>query len=134
MGDWSNGDDPHIGDGCINGCADSHCFNGRTDGCGDGCTDGSTAHCYDCSPCDSCNACVGGCNNCYGCNAVCNSCNSCNSCQGCVECQTCVSCQTCNAECYEENSGYDRACESWYAGVRRALNRSGSNCRPGYSG
>lgn len=106
---------------------------GNSSHTGSGCIDGtSCTRCRNCSPCVSCNSCYGGCNHCLSCNGTCNGCNRCNSCQGCVNCQTCVSCQSCNLDCHTENSGYDRTCGEWYAGSRRALNRTGQGCN-GYS-
>ena len=106
----------------------SHCTNGKWNaGCKDGCSDGcSDSKCTN-ATCDPCYGCQG-CNSCYGCNGTCNGCNSCDGCQTCVECQSCNACQSCNTSCYEENSGYDRSCEAWFAGSRRALNRTHINC------
>lgn len=110
-----------------NGCTDGStyygveekCKNGRRDGCADStCTDATCNPCYGCQ----------GCNSCYSCNGTCNGCNTCNGCQTCIDCQSCNACQSCNTSCYEENSGYDRSCDDWYAGSRRTLNRSWKNC------
>ena len=136
----------HCDGHCANGtkepaaCYDQTCTSqGTHEPCGNSKCSNYTCHdCHNCNSCQSCNSrcngtCNGGCVGCQGCNSCydkcnnpsggCNSCNSCNSCQTCVECQTCVGCQSCNSECYEENADYNRTCETWYAGSRRALNK-----------